>query len=47
MDKKIEPVTVKAHLGRMLRNPKLRKSLLTAESPEKVIALVKEAEAQM
>ena len=35
-----------ARLSRILRNPKLRKNLLTADSPEKVITLIREAEAQ-
>ena len=36
-----------ARLSRILRNPKLRKSLLAAENPAKVIALLREAESQM
>jgi mannitol/fructose-specific phosphotransferase system IIA component (Ntr-type) len=35
-----------ARLGRVLRDPKLRKALLTAESADKVISLVRAAEAQ-
>lgn len=40
-------LAILARLGRLLRNPKLRKSLLTAESPEKVITLIRDAEAEM
>ncbi|MDB6021160.1 MAG: phosphotransferase system protein [Pedosphaera sp.] len=36
-----------ARISRILRNPKLRKALLAAETPDKVIALIREAEAQM
>jgi mannitol/fructose-specific phosphotransferase system IIA component (Ntr-type) len=45
--------TVTQHLGilarisRLLRDPKLRQSLLTAERPEKVIELVQSAEAKI
>lgn len=38
-------LAILARLGRVLRDPKLRKALLTAESPTKVISLVKDAEA--
>ena len=33
-----------ARVSRILRNPKLRKNLLAADSPEKVIGLIREAE---
>jgi len=36
-----------ARLGRLLRNPKLRQSLLTADKPEKVIALIRAEEAKL
>lgn len=36
-----------ARLSRILRNPKLRKALLVAENPAKVVELIREAEAQM
>jgi nitrogen PTS system EIIA component len=36
-----------ARLSRLLRDPKLRQSLLAVEKPEKVVALVKEAEARL
>jgi mannitol/fructose-specific phosphotransferase system IIA component (Ntr-type) len=39
-------LAILARISRLLRNPKLRKGLLTAESPQKVIALIREAEAQ-
>jgi mannitol/fructose-specific phosphotransferase system IIA component (Ntr-type) len=35
-----------ARLGRILRNPKLRSALLAADTPQKVISLVREAELQ-
>ena len=35
-----------ARLSRILRNPKLRKALLAAESSEKVVSLIQEAESQ-
>ncbi len=38
-------LAVLARLTRLLRNPKLRQSLLTADQPAKVIALIREAEA--
>jgi mannitol/fructose-specific phosphotransferase system IIA component (Ntr-type) len=41
-----EHLGILARLSRILRNPKLRNALLTAESPEKVIGLIREAEAQ-
>ena len=40
-------LAVLARLGRMLRDAKLRKSLLTADSPAKVVSLIREAEAKM
>lgn len=36
-----------ARLSRVLRNPKLRKALLAAENPAKVISLINEAETQI
>jgi mannitol/fructose-specific phosphotransferase system IIA component (Ntr-type) len=39
-------LSILARLSRILRIPKLRKALLAAESPEKVIALIREAETQ-
>ncbi|MDB6111462.1 MAG: phosphotransferase system protein [Pedosphaera sp.] len=36
-----------ARISRLLRDPKLRKALLTAESPEKVRAVVHEAESKL
>lgn len=38
-------LAILARLGRVLRDPKLRKALLTAESSAKVISLIKDAEA--
>lgn len=38
-------LAILARLSRLLRDPKLRESLLTADSREKVIALIREAEA--
>ena len=35
-----------ARLSRILRDPKVRQSLLTADRPEKVISLIQEAEAK-
>jgi mannitol/fructose-specific phosphotransferase system IIA component (Ntr-type) len=40
-------LAILARLSRLLRDPKLRQNLLQAETPAKVIALVKEAEAKM
>jgi mannitol/fructose-specific phosphotransferase system IIA component (Ntr-type) len=40
-------LAILARLSRLLRDPKLRQSLLTADTPEKVIALIREAEARM
>jgi nitrogen PTS system EIIA component len=39
-------LAILARLGRLLRDPKLRQNLLTADAPEKVIALLREAEAK-
>ncbi len=39
-------LAILARISRLLRNPKLRKGLLTAESAQKVITLIREAEAQ-
>jgi mannitol/fructose-specific phosphotransferase system IIA component (Ntr-type) len=39
-------LAILARLSRILRNPKLRAGLLAAETPEKVIALIREAELQ-
>jgi mannitol/fructose-specific phosphotransferase system IIA component (Ntr-type) len=39
-------LSILARLSRILRIPKLRKELLAAESPDKVIALIREAETQ-
>jgi mannitol/fructose-specific phosphotransferase system IIA component (Ntr-type) len=41
-----EHLAILARISRLLRNPKLRKALLTADTPEKVITLIREAEAQ-
>jgi mannitol/fructose-specific phosphotransferase system IIA component (Ntr-type) len=40
-------LAVLARLTRLLRDPKLRQSLLTADQPEKVIALLREAETNL
>jgi nitrogen PTS system EIIA component len=40
-------LAVLARLGRLLRDPKLRRSLLAADKPEKVLALIREAEAKL
>lgn len=40
-------LAILARLSRILRNPKLRQALLTAETPEKVISLIRAAESQM
>lgn len=40
-------LAILARLGRMLRDPKLRKALLSADHAEKVISLVRDAEAKM
>lgn len=36
-----------ARLSRLLRDPKVRQNLLSADRPEKVLAIVREAEAKM
>jgi mannitol/fructose-specific phosphotransferase system IIA component (Ntr-type) len=36
-----------ARLSRLLRDPKLRQSLLTADNPEKVLSLIRDAEAKL
>jgi mannitol/fructose-specific phosphotransferase system IIA component (Ntr-type) len=40
-------LAILARLIRLLRDPKLRQSLQTAENPEKIIALVRDAEAKI
>ncbi|MGH7969633.1 MAG: PTS sugar transporter subunit IIA [Limisphaerales bacterium] len=40
-------LAILARLSRALRDPKLRRNLLAAEKPEKVMALIHEAEASM
>ena len=40
-------LAILARLSRLLRDPALRQSLLTAEQPEKVIALIREAETRL
>jgi mannitol/fructose-specific phosphotransferase system IIA component (Ntr-type) len=40
-------LAVLARISRLLRDAKLRQSLLTAETPQKVIALIQEAEAKL
>jgi mannitol/fructose-specific phosphotransferase system IIA component (Ntr-type) len=40
-------LAILARLSRLLRDPKVRQALLAADQPAKVIALIKEAEAQM
>ncbi|HVV69937.1 MAG TPA: PTS sugar transporter subunit IIA [Verrucomicrobiae bacterium] len=39
-------LAILARLSRALRDPKLRRALLSADKPEKVISLIREAEAQ-
>ena len=39
-------LSILARLSRILRDPKVRQSLLTAEGPEKVISLIRDAEAK-
>ncbi len=39
-------LAILARLSRVLRDPKLRRNLLAADKPDKVIALIREAEAQ-
>src|SRR5690349_23874015 len=40
-------LAILARLSRLLRDPKVRKALLTAEKPERVIALIAEAESKL
>jgi mannitol/fructose-specific phosphotransferase system IIA component (Ntr-type) len=40
-------LAILARLSRLLRDPNLRQSLLTADHPEKVIALIRDAEASL
>ena len=40
-------LAILARLSRLLRDPKLRQSLLTAEKPEKVLGLIREVEAKL
>jgi mannitol/fructose-specific phosphotransferase system IIA component (Ntr-type) len=40
-------LAILARLTRVLSDPKLRRSLLTADKPEKVIALIREAETKL
>ena len=40
-------LAILARLTRLLRDPKLRQSLLTADKPEKVLALIREAETKL
>jgi nitrogen PTS system EIIA component len=40
-------LAILARLSRLLRDPKVRQALLSAENPGKVISLIKEAEARM
>jgi PTS system nitrogen regulatory IIA component len=40
-------LAILARLGRLLRDPKLRQNLLKTETPEKVLALIREAEAKL
>ena len=40
-------LAILARLSRLLRDPKLRQSLLAADQPEQVIALIREAEAKL
>jgi mannitol/fructose-specific phosphotransferase system IIA component (Ntr-type) len=40
-------LAILARLSRLLRDPKLRQSLLTADQPEQVLALIQEAEAKL
>jgi nitrogen PTS system EIIA component len=40
-------LAILARLGRLLRDPKLRQSLLTADKPEKVLSLIRDAEAKL
>ncbi len=40
-------LSILARLSRLLRDPKLRQNLLSAETPEKVVDLIREAEAKL
>ncbi|MBI3853291.1 MAG: PTS sugar transporter subunit IIA [Verrucomicrobia bacterium] len=40
-------LAILARLSRLLRDPKLRQHLLTADRPEKILSLIREAEAKM
>src|SRR5436190_22753886 len=40
-------LAVLARISRLVRDPKLRQNLTTADKPEKVLALIQEAEAKM
>ena len=40
-------LAILARLSRLLRDPKLRQNLLTADRPEQVVGIVREAEAKM
>lgn len=40
-------LAILARISRLLRDPKLRQSLLTVDKTEKVVALIREAEAKM
>ena len=40
-------LAILARLGRLVRDPKLRRNLLSADSAEKVLALIREGEAKM
>ena len=40
-------LAILARISRLLRNPDLRQNLLNADKPEKVLALIREAEAKM
>jgi PTS system nitrogen regulatory IIA component len=40
-------LAILARLGRLLRDPKLRKNLLSADSAEKVVSLIREGEAKL
>ena len=40
-------LAILARLSRMLREPKLRQNLLAAEAPDKVLALIRDAEEKM
>jgi mannitol/fructose-specific phosphotransferase system IIA component (Ntr-type) len=42
-----EHLAVLARISRLLRDPVLRQNLLTADSPKKVLALIREAEAKL